>query len=441
MHVLFINDSTSSSNWGDRAAAVSLRTMIRQSGGQISHVITEDDFWHSRFEAPSSRPLARAEDDRAREMLKRFVPPIILHARRRVLRLDEGGPEQLIPQTWEDLEVAAERVCREQGYGWPSVLRAIADADVAVIHGASLHGHASTIIQRTALFLTYVIKTRFGKRVVIANHTADFEGNSALLRMAEHVYPLFDDVVYRDSTSAARWASTFGGRFAADTAFWFEPAAKEVWAPLARRPTYFDVWPDTAAFDPSGPYLCVGGSSIFHERKDWDSVVDGYGLLIKHLQSVYSGTIVLTASAELDQPVFRLLAERFDLPLVGVTTPVQQVVDILGNADAYIGGRWHASIFALRGGTPLLALSSQTFKMQALAGMSGSSSGTFDALDLRREAQAIGRQLSLVLEQGSDLRSRLRVWADEMAENSWDNVAYLGRYQREQGAADPAAAL
>ena len=332
--------------------------------------------------------------------------------------------------------MAAQAVIREQRYGWPGLLRAIGDADVAVIHGASLHGHASTIIQRTILFLAHLIKTRFSKPVVIANHTVDFEGNAPLFSMAERVYPLFDDVIYRDPISAGRWASALGGRFAADTAFWFEPAAREVWAPLAGRPTYFDVWPDAAPLSPSEPYLCVGGSSVFHDRKDWDSVVNGYSLLIRRLQSVYSGTILLTASADLDQTVFRALAERFDLPLIGVTTPVQQVVDILGNADAYIGGRWHASIFALRGGTPLLALSSQTFKMQALAGMTGSSSATFDALDLGREADAIGRQLSFVLEQGSDLRNRLRSWADEMAENSWENVSFLRRYQQEQDAAN-----
>jgi hypothetical protein len=236
-------------------------------------------------------------------------------------------------------------------------------------------------------------------------------------------------VVYRDPISAERWAAAWGGRFAADTAFWFEPAAREVWAPLTGRPTYFDIWPDIAEFDPSEPYLCVGGSCIFHDRRDWDSVVKGYGLLIQQLQSVYSGAILLTASAALDQPVFRALAERFDLPLIGVATPIQQAVDILGNADAYIGGRWHAGIFAARGGTPVIALSSQTFKMQALAGMTGSSSATFDALDLGRETQAIGRQLSIALEQGSDLRRRLRSWGDEMAENSWDNVSFLGRDQ------------
>ena len=57
--------------------------------------------------------------------------------------------------------------------------------------------------------------------------------------------------------------------------------------------------------------------------------------------------------------------------------------------------------------------------------MAGLSSATLDALDLEHEMGAIGQQLLFYLEQGNDLRSRLYSWAGEMAENSWDNVAYL----------------
>ena len=438
MKVLFINDSSSSSNWGDRAAAVSLRAMIEQSGGRIVFTVTEEDLWHSTFGAPSSEPpAARSEEKISRDRAKLFVPPIVLRARRRLLHLDEVGAERGIPETWDDFEAAAARANSECDYGWPEILHAMADVDLAVIHGASLHGNG--ILQRTDLFLAYLIKTRFDKPVVIVNHTADL-GHPDFRRIAEHVYPLFDDVVYRDPISAQRWASLCGGRFAADTAFWFEPTARDVWTPIARRPTYFDVWPDSAAFDPSQPYLCLGGSSIFHDRKDWKSVVDGFAELIRHLQSFYQGTIVLTASAELDAQAFRPLAGQFGLPLVGVVTPVQQAVDILGNADAYVGGRWHPSIFALRGGTPVLALSSQTFKMRALASMVGPLSSTiFDALDPGREAQAIGRQLSQALEQGPVLRHRLKTWASQMAENCWDNVAFLKRYPHERRQPTPSA--
>ena len=154
---------------------------------------------------------------------------------------------------------------------------------------------------------------------------------------------------------------------------------------------------------------------------------------VRHLQLLYPGQIVLTASDWPDQSVFRLVAERLRLPLVGLAVPVQQAVDILGNADVYIGGRFHPSILAMRGGTPVLALSSKWFKMRALTDMAGLPSATFDALDLEHETSAIGQRLLSFLEQGSDLRSRLRSWADEMAQNSWDNVAYLDLLRSRSG--------
>jgi signal transduction histidine kinase len=48
--------------------------------------------------------------------------------------------------------------------------------------------------------------------------------------------------------------------------------------------------------------------------------------------------------------------------------PVQQAVDILGHSDAYVGGRWHTAIFALRGGAPVVPFSAKQSKMQGLIG-------------------------------------------------------------------------
>ena len=429
MKVLFINDSTTSSNWGGRGATVPLRMMIGRSGGDIVKTITIDDLISSSLDGRAAPQEANTLS--AKETVKLFVPPVLLKLRRRLIpdvgRTRDGS---LIPEDWADYSRCVDRVLGKET-PWPALLQAIEEIDVAVIHGdGDISG--TFVVPRSLLFLSFLIKKYFKKPVIMINHSADLD-NPELLRVAKEVYPLFDDVVFRDPISLEQCKALCEGRFAADTAFWFKPASRETWTPIAGRSTYFDVWPDTAPFDPSEPYLCVGGSSIFHEAKDRGSIVNGYGLLIQHLQSMYSGKILLTVSDGLDQPIFRALAERFELPLIGVTTPVQQAVDILGNADAYIGGRWHASIFALRGGTPLLALSSQTFKMRALTDMTGWSPATFDARELGHETRAIGRQLSQLLEQGRDLRSRLCAWADEMAESSWGNVSYLDKVRARTG--------
>ena len=41
--------STSSSNWGDRAAAFSLKAMVAEAGGDVSGIITEEDLARTQF--------------------------------------------------------------------------------------------------------------------------------------------------------------------------------------------------------------------------------------------------------------------------------------------------------------------------------------------------------------------------------------------------------
>jgi Polysaccharide pyruvyl transferase len=433
MKVLLINDSTTNTNWGDRAAAISLMAMISATGGRIIHAITEDELKSSAFGKTPSLPSGGSQD-RVREIVKQCIPPILLSLRRKVLsRRDAAGAGRFIPDRWEDFEGCARAVRREQRYGWPDLLGAIDSADVAVIHGASMDGNG--IIPRTDLFLTYLIKRHFRKPIIIVNHTADLD-HPDLRRMAEEVYPLFDDVVFRDPISAERCESLCGGRFAADTAFWFEPAPRRDWAPIAGRPTYFDIWPHKARFDPSQPYLCLGGSSILWSGWNPRAMVRDFSALIEAIQAVYSGQVVLTASDIPEQMIFEPVATALSLPLVGVTTPVQQAVDIVGNADAYIGGRWHPGIFALRGGVPVIALSSKTFKMQSLMRSAGLPETPFDALDLADKRDSLIHMLQQHLEGGSELRNRLRTWAAKEAEKSWDNVTYLRQHQRDWGAAE-----
>lgn len=423
MNVLLINDSTTSPNWGDRAAAISLMAMIRETGAQIGHAVTEDELRFSTFATIDARTDSGSES-RAREIAKLCIPPLLLNIRRKVLtHRDDSGASRLIPERWEDFEESAKAVLREQRHAWPGLLSAIDSTDVAVIHGdGAMIGNG--IIPRTDLFLTYLIKTHFGKPIIIVNHTADFD-HPNLRRMAREVYPLFDDVVFRDPISVERCRPFSDGRFAADTAFWFEPALRHDWAPLAGRPTYFDVWPNKARFDPSEPYLCLGGSSLLWTAWKPAEMIRDFATLIEHVRSAYAGQIVLAASDMGEQIIFESIARELDLPLVGVTTPVQQAVDIVGNGDAYVGGRWHPAIFALRGGVPVVALSAKTFKMQSLMRSAGLPETTFDALDLAGNRDALIRQLLEHLEGGDELRHRLRTWAREEARHSWQHVSYL----------------
>ncbi|ADI84800.1 polysaccharide pyruvyl transferase family protein [Geobacter sulfurreducens] len=424
MKIFFVNDSISNPNWGDRAAATSLKYMMKKLGAEITSVVYEEDLGQSHFK---NKPVNVHSNDKSsvslKAIAKQIVPPILLNIKQKIFQ--EYGRNthiDIIPQRWEEAEDRLSYIVANRDI-YSDLLDAINNADVMVIHGdGCMTGNGR--IPRAELFLAFIAKRYLGKPVIIVNHTADFD-HQGLLRFAQNVYPMFNDVVFRDMTSVDRCKALCTGRYAPDSAYYFKPIQKNDWLKVARRTTYFDVWPDIACFDPADSYVCLGGSSIFYYVKDQVDPIAEYIDLIGYLQTIYSGQIVLTASDIRDEAIFRKIAVDLNLPLIGLSTPVQQSVDILGNADAYIGGRWHPSIFALRGGTPVIPITSLTFKMQALIKMSGLNCEPIDALRLSQAKNYIAKQLFSYLNQGNELRSRLSAWAQGESEKAWSNLDYL----------------
>ena len=421
MKVFFVNDSTSNHNWGDRAAAISLKHMIAKCGGSICDAVTEDALKQSSFKEPLEEiPRVGAK------IIHLLTPPAVWSVKRRLTHyLSESGSEDIIPRRWNEFELRA-NLLLECGSLYTRLLAGIRESEVIVIHGdGAMVGNPR--IARAELFLAYLGKKHFKRSVILVNHTADFD-HPILSEIAEHVYPMLDDVTFRDTISVERCLSICKGRYAPDSAFWFKPAKREEWAALAQRLTYMDVWPDMAWFDPNKPYICVGGTSSFSYSERPTQIINDCKALIIHLRSVYQGQIVLTVSDIVDEMVFRPIAAELELPLIALSTPVQQAVDILGNADAYIGGRWHSSIFSLRGGTPVVPMVSKTFKMYALMEMAGLETRLCDAHDLVAAKESVSSQLVGFLKQGESLRARLRQWAETQAEYSWGNVSFLKTY-------------
>jgi hypothetical protein len=421
MKVLLLNDSSTESNWGGRAASDSLRMLIREAHGDILRTITIDQLNEGSFGRQAGpAPIARRRIP-ARAGL--FVPPVVHSVSRRIDRYRRPRAEaSAIPSCWAEYEACAARLLGPAS-PWPDLPAAFREAEVAVVFGdGDIYGNG--LLPRSLFFFSYVLKKHFGTPVVMIDHSADLT-HPELREVARHVYPLFDDVVFREPMSAEECRDFCDGKVAADTAFLFQPAPREAWAALADRPTYFDVWPHTADFRPSEPYLCVGGSSLVWDAWDPGEMTRGLLRLVDGVRATYAGQLVLTVSDVAELEVFERIAEARGLPLIGVRTPVQQAVDVVGNADAYIGGRWHPAIFALRGGTPVVGLSSKTFKMRALLGMAGLPEETYDLRDLLRGDTRVVDAVSDCLRQGDALRRRLSGWAAEMAAGCRENVAYL----------------
>ena len=425
LRVCFVNDTSRNPNWGCRATTGALKDALAERGAEVVSTIYLEEIlsfaprdsrrWRraaARLDAwLPRRPIVREVARRAVQKVAPRIPDVVpLDAR-------GLGDAALAMAHGEILEFAAER---------------LAAADAVLINGEG----AIYDLQRKGralLLMAHFAKRHLGKWVGLVNHTADLS-HPGMRAFAEAVYPELDDVTFREARSLHECAGFVAGRLVPDAAFAYEPAAREAWATLAGRPGHYDVWPDRARFDPSRPYVVVGGSAQFAWARRRDphmpdahptgDPVPGFRSLVRELRD-RGHQVVLTASDRPDEAAFRSLADELAAPLVATATPVLQAVDLIGNAAAYVGGRWHPAIFGLRGGTPFVPLSSNSFKLAALADMVGLESPSFDAMDL---AASVGQVVDLVerhVAAGAALRTRLREQAAGFASASREHVARL----------------
>ena len=283
---------------------------------------------------------------------------------------------------------------------------------------------------RMLLFIAYLAKAVFRKPCVLANHSLDLD-EADLAEIAGEIYPLLDEVHFREETSFARGAAfvTPGrARLIPDVA-WAVPAAPLAeWAALARRPGHFSAWPDSAQnFDPLRPYLTVCASSIFsapgHENID---IAPAFVKLCKRLNDEVA-PVLLTAPCVAEHKIMRKVHSVLGLPLLGANLPVRQAIDVIGNAAVHVGGRWHLGIFAASGGTPTVALSANTHKMHSLMRQLQMEGPVFDALQLERHIDAIVEMAGRYLAAGAPLRERLLCRSRELGAEVAHNMDFVRR--------------
>ena len=392
-----------------------LRHMIEASGSQVVATLPLQKLafldWDAR---PSTYKTYTA-------LSKTFAKPKKLGSlTQTLLRQIPPFLPDVVPKTWQDFHFCADQVMKRNFL--PDIKQALQDCDVVMIHGeGGIFGQQRE--SRMMLFIAYLAKQYFYKPVALVNQTSDLS-DPILYEMAKQVYPMLDDVVFREPTSAQMCKDFSEGFIAADTGFAFEPSSQKAWADVASKPGYFHYYPEnTGEFNPKEPYVCVGGSSIYYrkDRPNYDPVA-GFTKLCQTL--LEQTQVVLTASAQADLPIFEPIARNLHLPLIRPETPPQQAVDLLAHAAAYIGGRWHSSIFAFLGGTPVVPLGSHTFKVDSLFKQMEIDVQPFEALDLERESDGIVSLFNNYLAQPS-LRNTLRNRAKTLGEQSWENVRLL----------------
>ncbi|RTR05340.1 polysaccharide pyruvyl transferase family protein [Halomonas nitroreducens] len=413
IRVCLVNDTSNTHNWGARATSQALRTLIHEAGGTVEHTLYE-----SRLTAPQYADR-RSLDGVAGRLPGGAAPRRI--GRGVLNRLARYYPDA-VPACWAEFDAKARAVM--DGRALRDIRQALTNSDLVMISGEGcIYGNLRQ--SRMLFFIAYLARCWLDKETALVNHSADL-AHPVLSAIAREVYPRLDEVVFREADSARACGDWCRPRIAADAAYRLTPAPPEAWLPIAARPGYFDGWPSRAArFDPARPYVCVGGSSSYLRRghRSIDPVA-GYVALCRRLAADIAPVLLVAASWQ-DERIFRAVAAELDMPLVGIATPVQQAIDIIGNALAYVGGRWHSGVFAHAGGTPTVALGAYTPKMQALLHHAGLPGEPFDPFALASQSAAIIRQTRDLIDQGEALRERLRATARRSACYAEQNVGIL----------------
>jgi polysaccharide pyruvyl transferase WcaK-like protein len=289
---------------------------------------------------------------------------------------------------------------------------------------------------RMLLFIAYLTRTVFHKPCVLSNHSVDLD-EADLAEIAGEIYPLLDEVHFREETSLERGASLVApgrSRLIPDVAWALPAAPLAEWAALARRPGHFSAWPDSAEnFDPLRPYITVCASSIFsapgHQEVD---IAPAFVKLCKRLNEEVA-PVLLTAPCVAEHKIMRKVHSVCGLPLLGANIPVRQAIDVIGNAAVHVGGRWHLGIFAASGGTPTVALSANTHKMHSLMRQLQMGDPVFDALQVEQHIDAIVSLAARHMEAGTPLRDRILHRSRELGAQVGRNMDFVRRQAESMG--------
>ncbi|HMJ74850.1 MAG TPA: polysaccharide pyruvyl transferase family protein, partial [Iamia sp.] len=429
VRVALVFDTTSlAGNWGCRATSIALADLVTESGALLDSAIPALDIEVGPVTrrlgrvaraargagrgAPPSSQLVTASTDRSGSSLAgsggRFVAlgRLAERADRRKLPTPDGAA---------DLEGCVDAMLASD-FLRPHLDR-LAAADVVVVNGeGTVYGGQAK--GRRLLALTHLAKHRLGRRVAYVNQTLDL-ADERDREVADAVLPGLDDVSFREPLSAEAWGRAVpggGAAFVPDAAFRLEPIDDDAFWPGARRSDTYSVWPDRVPGLRPG-YVCVGGSSSLLRPGATADPTAGYRRLCRRLLDA-GHPVLLTSSDPVDEQFLRPLARELGLGHLGCATPVPQAVDVLAHAGAVITGRWHPSIFASLGGTPVVSLGANSFKTEGFQRLIGTKVPVEPA-DLGGGAvEAVLGHLEDLVDRGDALRAEIAARARELREQT-----------------------
>lgn len=168
----------------------------------------------------------------------------------------------------------------------------------------------------------------------------------------------------------------------------------------------FPEFEDRIGWNFDEPYICVGGTSYIRANGFDAGATSYFGELAERLKGIAQNLyLVVTCTGD---NFLHEVGRSLDIPVIPVETNIFAGARILGNAKAFVSGRYHPAILASLGGTPCVFFESNSHKTRSLQELLQYERPVEYSLRDKTSIEDVVRETTSLLSAGDALRQTIR---------------------------------
>lgn len=347
-----IGDTSKEKNWGCYATTSSLINLLNKKFNKLENVVYLEK-------------LNRPKESITFQFLKNFfyypiknisffkIPLYILSKIFFYYRPD------YVPKSFSDFD----KTIKYRLHNFKEEINGIKHADYVIINGEG------KIYQfqrkgRYILFLAYIAKVKYKKKVYLVNHTLDLSNKHVCL-MVKNIFPILDFISFRERISLNAYKKINSCN---KTNFRYIPDSVLAINYKHLSAHHFNLFIKKNNLNTlyKNKFISIGGSSALN-RPDflYFGAEKLYGKLIDYFLS-QNYKILITISEPSDENIFEDYKNNNNIFFIKENyEETSNIINLLKYTSLFITGRWHPSLFAYLVNVPCISLSANTHKMKA----------------------------------------------------------------------------
>lgn len=421
--LLFIGDLRTAQNYGAVATTEALIHLLDEEKLDID--IRYIDYRSLYSPTPANGfPLFQTKKKHHQQLnhlFKRMIPEPILeiYKRKKNSRVNDFVPYKYAQyEKYYNLLISGTSLQFEKKMlEWADVV--FINGEGNIVHGTDAKGKYR-MGARYILFMAWLAKVKYKKTTLIVNHTVDPDNYNAF-EMIEKIYPILDVVFVREKLSLPLLEKhgVNNALFVPDALFSYKD--EKGWKPTPYLKSQIDF---------SKPYICIGDSSGLRNRYNcvkWD-VISNYVAIIEGLKEIVPQIIFVDGFNGNNHKILQAI-NKTGIGSVNIkNTSYRDLFHVLGGAELFISGRWHASILSVLANTPILLWGSDSHKTKSLYPLLDYNYRFFEVSSLPVNIPELVSEAKKIIDDSTQIKSKLKEKVALYSDLSRDNVKILRNY-------------